>query len=196
MNTDFIMEIEEVDLTTNRGIFIQGKIENGNVYLGAPFEIIGNCIIIKTIIAAIEKVEKKNQKVTTTFSTSAQSGDTVRLLLSNSRKDNINIGQIVSTPKVFRPHSTFKAKISLSEKEEAVRSFIYDIFHGNIEFRKNFNTNAIIYCLDRESDVLTQDNFEVLIEMEKTLAIKPNLKFTIYKENRKMGIGTITEIIE
>lgn len=97
---DFIMEIEEVGYITNRGIFAQGKILNGIVRLGDCLEIIENSIIAKTFIASIERIEKNSNKgITMLLVSKAQAGDTVRLLLTNSRSDDIRVGQIISTPR-------------------------------------------------------------------------------------------------
>lgn len=97
---NFTMEIEEVGYIANRGIFAQGKILNGQVHLGDCLEIIENSIIAKTIIAAIEKIEKSSDKnIKMLLVATAKAGDTVRLLLTNSPSEDIHIGQIISTPR-------------------------------------------------------------------------------------------------
>lgn len=97
----FKMKIEGVNPQIDRGIFAEGTILQGKVFLGDCLEIIGNSIL-KTHVAAIEKKISKNddqKQPEYKIAFSAKSGENVRLLLTNSFTDNICIGHIISTPK-------------------------------------------------------------------------------------------------
>ncbi len=196
MNTiGFIMEIEEVDFTSNKGFFAQGKITNGFVCLGDALEIVGNSVIVKTFIASIEKIGKKNNK---TLECSAKAGDEVRLLLTNSPHDNIDRGQIISTPKTLRYHSKFKAIITLlNDKENEIS--IRDGFDAQISFEENllYEVNGFFHFLeDTKVNTTVRNSFDMLISMETPTAVGKDLIFNIYKCNKKIGTGIIIEIVD
>lgn len=191
----FIMEIEEVDFTSNKGFFAQGKIINGFVHLGDTLEIVGNSVIVKTFIASIEKIGKKNNKM---LKSSAQAGDKVRLLLTNSPCDNIDKGHIISTPNIFSYHSKFKAKITLLNDKENEFS-IHDNFEAQISFKDNIfpEVNGIFHFLeDTKVNTTICNSFDIFISFETPIAVKEGLIFNIYKCSKKIGTGVIIEIIE
>jgi len=95
----FLMEIEEVDYNKKKGIYVKGKILSGTVQLGDHLEIRDNDvnIIARSIIASIQRIE--NESGSKLLVSIAETGDTVKLWLTNSQKDNIRVGQTISTPK-------------------------------------------------------------------------------------------------
>lgn len=194
---DFIMEIEEIDSKNPRGIMAIGKIKNGKVFLGDFLEIVGNNNVLKTHIAFIEKKINKNSddKKSLLISNSAKMGEDVRLLLTNSRNDDISIGQIISTPKKIRPHKKFVAQISLIENETFCISKDESL-KAEIAFGKNSKSNGSLFLLDNEKDFISTNSFCVTIDMDVPLAIGVNLNFNIYKWNEKIGVGNVVKIVE
>lgn len=93
---NFLMKIEEVNHVEKKGIFIKGTIVSGMVRIGDHLEIKENSIniITRSIIAAIEKIENKSGSIL--LVSIAKTGDTVKLWLTNSQYDNIQVGQIVT----------------------------------------------------------------------------------------------------
>ena len=195
--SDFIMEIEEIDSKNPRGFMAIGKIKKGKVFIGDFLEIVGINNILKTHIAFIEKRNITNNESETSLliSDSAKSGESVRLLLTNSRNDDICIGHIISTPKKIRPHKKFIAEISLTNNETFCLSKDKS-FNADIVFGKNSKANASCYLLDNISDHISPNSFQVNINMDIPLAIGVNLSFNIYKGNKKIGVGNIVKIVE
>ena len=187
--TDFIMEIKEIDFYDNKGVIVEGKIKNGTVSLGDSLEIVGSAIF-KTFIASIEKKQTEQHIITD----SAKSGEHVRLLLTISQSENINVGHIISTPKLLRPHSKFKSEISFQSK--VLKYIVNNSLNVQIEFSENLITNASIYFLDNLQYIIYKNNFIANIELNNPLTFMQGLKFKIHYNNEKIGTGIVTEIIE
>lgn len=192
--SDFIMEIKEIDRQNPRGFMATGIIKKGKVFLGDFLEIVGINNILKTHIAFIEKINNDSEdKNSLIISNSAQCGENVRLLLTNSRNDAICVGQIISTPKKIRPHKKFVAEISLLNNITFCLSEDYS-FNANISFSEISEATATFCLLDNMQNSIS--SFCVTIEMDVPLAIGVNLNFEIYKWNEKIGVGNVVKIIE
>lgn len=88
MEKTTLMKIEEVAHIEKKGVFIKGTIVSGMIRIGDLLEIKEKTMHITTrsIIAAIE-IEKTSSLVSI-----ATTGDTVKLWLTNSQYDNIQVG--------------------------------------------------------------------------------------------------------
>lgn len=191
---DFVMEIEEINRNSKRGLVATGKVNNGIVCLGDCLEIVGKDNILKTHVAAIEKLSKNHTKPS--FSTSAVSGDNIQLLLTNSRNDNISIGHVLSTPKTVRPHSKFEATFSLFNPKRDV-----DLLHSSdldcsVCFRKFSKSNAKLFLLGGKSSTYLYNHFYILLEMEHTIIFDTGCKFDVFCGLDKIGTGIVSKIIE
>lgn len=191
---DFLMEIEGINHNSKRGLVASGKVNNGVVCLGDCLEIVGENNILKTYVAAIEKLSKNNEE--TIFSTSATSGDNIQLLLTNSRNDNINIGHVLSTPKTVRPHLNFEAQFSLLNPKRDVDLLHSSCLECSVHFRKNSKSNAKLYLLGGKSSTYLYNHFYILLEMEHTIIFDTGCKFDVFCGLYKIGTGIVNKVIQ
>lgn len=191
---DFIMEIEGINRNSKRGLVASGKVNNGVVCLGDCLEIVGKNNILKTYVAAIEKLSQNHKKAS--FSTSAVSGDNIQLLLTNSRNDDIDIGHVLSTPKTVRPYSNFEAQFSLLNPKRDVKLLHSSYLECSVHFRKNSSSKAKLYLLGGKSSTYLYNHFYILLKMDDTIIFDTGCKFDVFCGLDKIGTGTVNKIIE
>ena len=117
---DFIMEIEGINRNSKRGLVASGKVNNGVVCLGDCLEIVGKNNILKTYVAAIEKLSQNHKKAS--FSTSAVSGDNIQVLLTNSRNDDIDMAFPRSLAATVKEPSSFLVMLYCAVRTTLARS--------------------------------------------------------------------------
>lgn len=193
-NSNFFMEIKGINYNANRGLIVSGKISNGTVTLGDSLEIVSKSNILRTYVAAIQKVS--NSKEHLDFSSTATSGDNILLLLTNSRNDNINIGYVLSTPQTVRPYLKCKAHLFLYNLRRDRKLLHSNYLECSINFGANSHTKCKLYLIAEDADDYVDNCFYILLYLDEPLIFTTGYKFDIYYNNSVLGKGIISEVFE
>ena len=109
----FLMPVEDVFSISGRGTVVTGRIERGIVKVGDEIEIIGIKPTLKTICTGVEMFRKLLDQ--------GQAGDNVGMLLSGTKREEVERGQVLAKPGSITPHTKFSAEVYVLSKEEGGR---------------------------------------------------------------------------
>ncbi len=104
----FLMPIEGVHTIEGRGTVATGRIEQGQLTVGQPVEILGLGELLHSVCTAIEAFNKPLDR--------GEAGQNVGLLLRGIKADQIQRGQVIAAPKSIRPRSKFKSEVYILSK--------------------------------------------------------------------------------
>ncbi len=184
----FLMPIEDVFSITGRGTVGTGRIERGKVKTGDEVEIVGLGAHRKTVVTGVEMFRKILDE--------GIAGDNVGLLLRGVEKDELQRGMVVAAPGSITPHTKFKGQVYVLKKEEGGRHTpFFNNYRPQFYFRTTDVTGTIMLPEGVEM-VMPGDNVEILVELQKPIAMEKELRFAIREGGRTVGAGVVTEIIE
>src|SRR5215475_4651919 len=109
----FLMPIEDVFSIQWRGSVATGRVVRGTVKVNDPVEIVGIRPTKQTVVIGVEMFKKVLDE--------AVAGDNVGLLLRGVERRDIERGQVIAKPGSIKPHTKFKAKVDMLEKEKGGR---------------------------------------------------------------------------
>jgi elongation factor Tu len=184
----FLMPIEDVFSIAGRGTVVTGRVEHGVVKIGDEVEIVGLGETRKTTVTGIEMFNKQL--------TEGLPGDNLGALLRGIKKEEVERGQVIATPKTITPHKKFKAELVVLKKEEGGRhSPFFSGYRPQFYFRTTDVTGTITLPEGREM-VMPGDSVSVTVMLVGDIAMDKELKFAIREGGRTVGAGIVTEIIE
>ncbi len=184
----FLMPIEDVFSITGRGTVGTGRIERGKVHVGDEVEIVGMGAHRKTVVTGVEMFRKLLDE--------GQAGDNVGLLLRGVEKTELQRGMVVAQPGSITPHTKFKAEVYVLKKEEGGRHTpFFTNYRPQFYFRTTDVTGTITLPEGVEM-VMPGDNTQMIVELQKPIAMEKELRFAIREGGRTVGAGVVTEIIE
>ena len=183
----FMMPVEDVFSITGRGTVATGRVERGQVRVGAEVEIVGiSEETSKTTVTGVEMFRKLLDY--------AEAGDNIGTLLRGVTRDNIERGQVLAKPGTITPHTKFKAEVYVLTKEEGGR---HTPFFTNYRPQFYFRTTDITgVCLLPEGVemVMPGDNVTMEVELIHPVAIENGTKFSIREGGRTVGAGSVASI--
>ncbi len=184
----FLMPVEDVFSITGRGTVGTGRIERGKVHVGDEVEIVGLGAHRKTVVTGVEMFRKLLDE--------GIAGDNVGLLLRGVDKEELQRGMVVAAPGSITPHTKFKAEVYVLKKEEGGRHTpFFSNYRPQFYFRTTDVTGAITLPEGVEM-VMPGDNTQMIVELQKPIAMEEGLRFAIREGGRTVGAGVVTEIIE
>src|SRR6266699_790048 len=183
----FLMPIEDVFTITGRGTVVTGRIEQGQINSGDTVEIVGiHPETASTVVTGLELFNK-----TLDF---AQAGDNAGVLMSGTKREEVERGQVLSKPGSITPHTQFKAEVYVLSKEEGGRHTpFFNGYRPQFYFRTTDVTGSIKLPEGQEM-VMPGDNTNMEIELGQPIAMDQGLRFAIREGGRTVGAGVVTEI--
>ncbi|MBI3316860.1 MAG: elongation factor Tu [Candidatus Omnitrophica bacterium] len=185
----FLMPIEDVFSISGRGTVGTGRVERGQIKVGAEIEIIGlREKSIKSTVTGIEMFRK--------LLDDAQAGDNVGLLLRGVEKDQLERGMVIAQPGSVTPHTKFKAQVYILSKEEGGRHTpFFNGYRPQFYFRTTDVTGVVTLPQGTEM-VMPGDNVAVEAELITPVAMEKELRFAIREGGKTVGAGVVTEILK
>jgi elongation factor Tu len=185
----FLMPIEDVFSITGRGTVVTGRVEQGQLKLGAEIEIVGIAPkTSKTVVTGIEMFRKMLDE--------AQAGDNAGILLRGTKKDEVQRGQVLAKPGSVTPHTKFSAQVYILSKDEGGRHTpFFNNYRPQFYFRTTDVTGSIKLPGGTEM-VMPGDNTEMEVELIQPVAMDEGLRFAIREGGRTVGAGRVVKIIE
>ena len=186
---DFLMPVEDVFTITGRGTVATGRVERGQLRVGAELEIVGlKEESSKTVCTGVEMFHKLLDY--------AEAGDNIGALLRGVDRKGIERGQVLCKPGSIKPHTKFKGQVYVLSKDEGGR---HTPFFNNYRPQFFFRTTDVtgtIFLPEGTEMCMPGDNVEMTVELITPIAIEKGLRFAIREGGRTVGSGAVTEIIE
>ncbi|MCL4448803.1 MAG: elongation factor Tu [Actinobacteria bacterium] len=184
----FLMSIEDVMSITGRGTVVTGRVEQGIIKVGEEVEIVGLRPTAKTVCTGIEMFRKLLDE--------GRAGDNIGLLLRGTKKEEVERGQVVCKPGSITPHTNFEANVYVLTKEEGGRHKpFFSNYRPQFYFRTTDVTGSITLPEGTEM-VMPGDNTNMVVELQKPIAMTEGLRFAIREGGRTVGAGRVTKIIK
>ena len=183
---DFLMSVEDVFSIKGRGTVGTGRIEQGQVRVGDPVEIVG---LGDTRSSTVTGVEMFNKTLD-----SGEAGDNAGILLRGVEKDDLERGQVLAKPGSITPHTKFEGQVYVLTKEEGGR---HTPFFSGYRPQFYFRTTDVTGSLNLESGVemcMPGDNVAVIVELQKPIGMQEGLRFAIREGGRTVGSGVVTKV--
>jgi elongation factor Tu len=188
LDKPFLMPIEDVFTITGRGTVVTGKVEQGIVHTGDEIEIIGLRDTQKTTCTGVEMFRKILDQ--------GQAGDNIGALLRGTKKEEVERGQVLAKPGSITPHTDFEAQVYVLTKEEGGRHTpFFANYHPQFYFRTTDVTGTINLPEGTEM-VMPGDNTEMVVQLQKPIAMEEGLRFAIREGGRTVGAGRVTKIVK
>jgi len=185
----FLMPVEDVFSISGRGTVGTGRIERGVCKVNEEVEIIGiREKSMKSVITGIEMFRK--------LLDDGQAGDNVGLLLRGVEKTDLERGMVIAKPGSVTPHTKFKAKVYVLNKEEGGR---HTPFFKGYRPQFYFRTTDVTGVAELPSGVemvMPGDNVDLTVELICPIAMEKDLRFAIREGGKTVGAGVVTEILK
>lgn len=186
VDVPFLMAVEQSYMVKGRGTVVTGKIEQGQVKLEDPLELVGKDIK-STFCMGLEMFHKAMDI--------AEFGDNVGVLLKAIRKDDARRGFVLAAPGFIKSHKTFNAKVYILSAAEGGRKkpFVSN-FRPQFFFR-TANVTGTIILLGEVSVVMPGDSLTFRVELLDLLPLNIGLRFVMRESHCTIGAGVITELL-
>jgi len=184
---DFLMPVEDVFSISGRGTVVTGRIERGQVCVGATVEIVGIKDTQTTTVTGVEMFRKEME--------CGQAGDNCGVLLRGIAKEAVERGQVLCKPKSITPHTKFEAEIYVLSKEEGGRHTpFFNGYRPQFYVRTTDVTGAITLPEGTEM-VMPGDNVKITAELINPIAMEEGTRFAIREGGRTVGAGVVSKIL-
>jgi elongation factor Tu len=182
----FLMPIEDVFTITGRGTVVTGRVERGIVKVGEEIEIVGLRDTQKTTCTGVEMFRKLLDE--------GRAGDNIGALLRGTKKEDVERGQVLAKPSSITPHTDFDAQVYILTKEEGGRHTpFFTNYHPQFYFRTTDVTGEIQLPEGTEM-VMPGDNTEMVVQLQKPIAMEEGLRFAIREGGRTVGAGRVIKV--
>ncbi|KHO63545.1 hypothetical protein PT85_17320 [Pseudomonas flexibilis] len=120
----------------------------------------------------------------------------VEVLLSGTKREDGEIGQVLAKPGTIKPHTKFEGEVYVLSKEEGGRHTPF--FKG---YRPQFyfrTTDVTGNCELPEGVemVMPGDNIKMTVTLIAPIAMEDGLRFAIREGGRTVGAGVVAKILE
>jgi elongation factor Tu len=184
----FLMPIEDVFSITGRGTVVTGRVERGLVRVGDEIEIVGLRDTSKTTCTGVEMFRKLLDE--------GRAGDNIGALLRGTKKEDVERGQVLAKPSSITPHTNFDAQVYVLTKDEGGRHTpFFANYHPQFYFRTTDVTGTVSLPEGTEM-VMPGDNTEMVVELQKPIAMEEGLRFAIREGGRTVGAGRVIKILK
>ncbi|MBN1688920.1 MAG: elongation factor Tu [Candidatus Omnitrophica bacterium] len=185
----FLMPVEDVFSISGRGTVGTGRVERGQIKIGAEVEIVGlRDQSMKTTVTGIEMFRK--------LLDDARAGDNVGMLLRGVDKDTLERGMVISAPGSVTPHKKFKAQVYILTKEEGGRHTpFFNGYRPQFYFRTT-DVTGVVQLPQGTEMVMPGDNVSIEAALITPIAMEKELRFAIREGGKTVGAGVVSEILE
>jgi len=183
----FLMPVEDVFSIKGRGTVGTGRVEQGQLKVGDPIQIVGIRDTRTTVATGVEMFNKTLD--------SGQAGDNIGVLLRGVEKDELERGMVLAAPGSITPHTKFVGQVYVLSAEEGGRkSPFFSGYRPQFYFRTTDVTGTA--KLTQAEMAMPGDNIEVEVELITPIAMAEQQRFAIREGGRTIGAGRVTKVIE
>ena len=184
----FLMPVEDVLSIPGRGTVVTGRVERGVVKVGEDVEIVGIRPTQKAVVTGIEITRKPVDQ--------SQAGDNISVLLRDTKRDDVERGQVLSKPGSVKPHAKFKADAYfLTAEEGGRRTPFFNGYRPQFYFR-TIDVTGLVHLLEGTEMVMPGDNITMDVDLIVPIAIEKKQRFVVREGGRTVGTGVVANTIE
>jgi elongation factor Tu len=188
MDKPFLMPVEDVFSIKGRGTVVTGRVERGVAKKGDTIEIVGLRDTRSSVITGTEMFHKELADV--------EAGDNAGILLRGIEREDVERGMVLAAPKSITPHKKFKGEVYVLRKEEGGRHKAFFSGYKPQFFIRTLDVTGAIALPEGVEMVMPGDNVNMLVELDKAVALESGSHFAIREGGLTVGAGVITEILE
>nr|AGH24401.1 translation elongation factor Tu [Reclinomonas americana ATCC 50284] len=188
LDRPFLMPVEDVFSIAGRGTVVTGRVEQGQVKVGDPVEIVGLGKTVKTTCIGIEMFHKLLDH--------GEAGDNLGMLIRGIERDAVQRGQVICAPGSVKPHTKYEAQVYILTKEEGGR---HKPFFNNYRPQFFFRTADVTGSIQLPKDVEMVnpgDNVKLIVELITPTPMEEGIRFAMREGGRTIGAGVVSKIIE
>ena len=184
----FLMAIEDVFSISGQGATATGRIEQGLVKAGDEIEIVGLSKTLKRVCGGVMMFRKSLDQ--------GEPGDNVGIVLEDTKRDEIERGQVLCAPGSITPHTRFEAEaFFLTEKEGGRHSPVPANYRAQFYFRTT-DVSGDVELLNGTLTVSPGDTCGMNVQLVAPIAMQEGQRFAIREGGRTVGAGVIVAIFE
>src|SRR5690606_19216932 len=184
----FLMPVEDVFSISGRGTVLSGRVERGILKVDGEIACWRIVDTVKTTCTGVELFRKLLDQ--------GQAGDNVGVLLRDTKREDVQRGQVLTKPGSIKPHKKFSGEIYVLSKDEGGRHTpFFNNYRPQFYFRTTDVTGAIELPADKEM-VMPGDNVTITVNLIAPIAMEEGLRFAIREGGRTVGAGVVSKIIE
>ncbi len=187
LDKPFLMPIENVYKIAGRGTVATGRIEKGKIKIGDRVQIVGLDETEETVVTSIEAFNEIKEI--------GVAGDNVGLLLRGVKYDNLERGQVLAAPGSVQPRQKFRAQIYVLSKEDGGRHTPFFSGYQPQFFFRTTDVTGVANLVSGEM-ALPGDNLEILVDLQKSVAMQAGSRFAIREGGKTIGSGQVTEVLD
>jgi len=184
----FLMPVEDVFTISGRGTVATGRVESGVIKVGEPVEIVGIRDTQTTTVTGVEMFRKLLDQ--------GQAGDNIGALLRGIKRDQVERGQVLATPKSITPHTKFESEVYVLKKEEGGRHKPFFAGYRPQFYFRTTDVTGSIQLPEGVEMVMPGDNVNMAVELIQPIAMQEGLRFAIREGGRTVGAGVVAKVIE
>jgi len=181
------MPIEDVFSIEGRGTVVTGRIERGQIKVGAEIEIVGIIDTTKTIVTGIEMFNKSLQE--------GQAGDNAGVLLRGTKKDDVHRGQVLGAPGTVHPHTEFEAEVYILTKEEGGRHTPFFTGYKPQFYMRTTDVTGEVTLKEGVEMVMPGDTVTFKVKLVGPIALEDQQRFAIREGGKTVGAGVVTKVV-
>ncbi|MGQ9610598.1 MAG: elongation factor Tu [bacterium] len=184
----FLMSIEDVFTIVGRGTVVTGRVERGKIRVGDTVEIVGLGETRSTVCTGVEMFRKTLDE--------GRAGDNIGVLLRGIERNDVERGQVLAAPKSITPHKRFRAEVYALTPEEGGRDNPFFSGYKPQFYFRTTDVTGTVKLPEGVQMVMPGDNVNLEVELQKPIAMEPQLRFAIREGRVTVGAGSISEILE
>jgi elongation factor Tu len=184
----FLMPVEDVLSIPGRGAVVTGRVERGVVKVGEDVEIVGIRPTQKAAVIGVEISRKLLDQ--------GQAGDNIGVLLRDTKRDDVERGQVLSKPGSVKPHTKFKAEAYfLTAEEGGRRTPFFSGYRPQFYFR-TIDVTGVVHLPEGTEMVMPGDTITMAVDLIVPIAIEKKQRFVVREGGRTVGTGVVANPIE
>ncbi len=184
----FLMPVEDVFSIKGRGTVVTGRVERGVAKKGETVEIVGLRDTKSTVITGTEMFHKELTQV--------EAGDNAGILLRGIEREDVERGMVLAAPKSITPHTKFNCEVYVLRKDEGGRHKAFFSGYKPQFYIRTLDITGEITLPEGVEMVMPGDNVNMVVRLDKSVALDKGSKFAIREGGLTVGAGVITDIVE
>jgi elongation factor Tu len=184
----FLMPIEDVFSIKGRGTVVTGSVSRGTAKKGDEVDIVGLGETRRTVITGTEMFHRELVDV--------RAGDNAGILLRGIDRDEVERGQVLAAPGSITPHFRFNSEVYVLRKDEGGRHKAFFTGYKPQFYIRTMDVTGTVYLPEDVEMVMPGDYVNLVVELQKPVALERGSNFAIREGGLTVGAGVITEILE
>jgi elongation factor Tu len=143
---------------------------------------------MKTVITGTEMFHKELKEVV--------AGDNAGILLRGIDRDEVERGMVLAEPGSITPHKRFLSEVYVLRRDEGGRHKAFFPGYKPQFYIRTMDVTGEIGLPEGVEMVMPGDSVNLIVELQKPVALEKGSQFAIREGGLTVGAGVITDILE